>query len=57
MTNEYIWSKIIGLVRDLELMSHEEHLEKMKIFILENADSGDIDSLNIYSLKGYYLKE
>ena len=53
----YIWSKIIGFVRDLEIMSHEEHLEKMKIFILEKADSGEIYILFEYILFEGLLSE
>ena len=36
---KYISSKIIGFVRDLKIMSQEEHLEETKIFILEKDDS------------------
>lgn len=35
---EYIWRKMIGFMRDLEIMSHEEHLEGMRLFILEKND-------------------
>lgn len=28
---EYVWREIIGFVRDLEILSHKEHLEEMKM--------------------------
>ena len=40
-----------------EIMSHEEHLEKMKIFILEKADSGEIYRLFEYILFEGLLSE
>ena len=45
---EYIWSKIIGFVRDLDITSHEGHLEEMKIVILEKDDSRKIYRLKLF---------